>query len=72
MPGVEHVERLDESEDGIRGDADELERKGDELEERSNELDGEIGDVREEFERKQQSADVPGAQERNELTPDED
>jgi hypothetical protein len=62
---VEHVERQDEREDELRGDADELEKRGDELEQRAEELDGQIEDVREEFERKKQSSEVPGAQEQD-------
>ena len=57
------MERLDEREDEIRGDVDELEGKGDQLEQRGSEVDGQINETREEFERKQQSSEVPGAQE---------
>ena len=65
---MEHVERLDEHESELRGDVDELGRKGDELERRGDEVDGQIGDAREDFESKQQTSDVPGAQERTEVT----
>jgi TolA-binding protein len=60
---VEHVERLDEREKEIRGDTDDLDRQADELEQRGSEVDGEIDEAREEFARRQQSSDVPGAQE---------
>jgi chaperonin cofactor prefoldin len=60
---VEHVQRQDEREQEIRGDVDQLEERGDELEERAEELDDKIDATREEFQRKQQAEDVPGAQE---------
>jgi hypothetical protein len=64
---VEHLERQEEREKELRGDADQLEQQGDEMEQRSGEFEEQIGDVREEYERKQQSSDVPGAQEPDKL-----
>jgi len=49
----------------LRADADKLEQHGDQLEERGEELDQQIDDVREDFERKKDAEDVPGAQERD-------
>jgi TolA-binding protein len=60
---VEHVERQDEREAELRGDADQLEQRGDQLEEQGNELDEQIDGAREDFERKTHSGEVPGAQE---------
>jgi hypothetical protein len=65
---VEHVERQDEREREVRAVADQLEERGDEMGERSDELEHQVENVREEFRRKQQSEDVPGAQEPNELS----
>jgi hypothetical protein len=65
---VEHVERQEEREQELRDDADRLEQQGDEMQQRGEELEGQIGDVREEFERKQQSEDVPGALEPDAVT----
>jgi hypothetical protein len=59
---VEHEERQEEREAEIRSDADGLEQQGDEMESRGEELGRQIGEVREEWESKKQSADVPGAQ----------
>jgi hypothetical protein len=59
---VEHVERQDEREAELKSEVDELEKQGDELEQRGEELDQQIGEVSEEFQRKQQSPGVPGAQ----------
>jgi hypothetical protein len=53
---------VEESEQEIKKDLDELDDKGDQLDERSDEFEKEVGDAREDFESKQQSADVPGAQ----------
>lgn len=61
--GVEHEERLEERVQEIRSDADRAENQGDQMEQRRDELDQQVGNVREEFKRKQQSEDVPGAQE---------
>jgi hypothetical protein len=60
---VEHVERQDEREDELRADADELDKKGDELEQRGEELEQKVDEEREDWNRKQQSSDAPGAQE---------
>lgn len=60
--GVEHVERQNEREDEIAGDVEQLEHQGDELEEHGEDLDKQIDETREEWQRKQQSQDVPGAQ----------
>lgn len=65
--GVEHVERQEEREAELRADADELERKGDELEERGEEFEQRVGDVREDWEQKKGTGEVPGAQ-----APDDD
>ena len=62
---MEHVERQQERESELRADADKLEQQGDQLEERGDELDQQIDDVREDFERKKDAEDVPGAQERD-------
>jgi hypothetical protein len=59
---VEHVQRQDEREDELRQDADEIEQRGDELEEKSEQLGAQIDDVRDEYEQKKGSSDVPGAQ----------
>jgi hypothetical protein len=59
---VEHEERQDEREAELRRDADQLEQQGDELEQKGEQLDQQIDETREEFERKQQSSEVPGAQ----------
>lgn len=60
---MEHVERQDEREEELRADAGELEQRGDELEQRGEQVDEQIGEAREEFERKQQSSEAPGIQE---------
>jgi hypothetical protein len=59
---VEHVERPDEREQEIEHDLDELEQQGDQMDERTDELEKEVGDAREDFERKQHSPEAPGAQ----------
>lgn len=59
---VEHVERQNEREDEIRAEVDSLEQQGDELEERGQKLDEQIDSTREEWQQKQHSEDVPGAQ----------
>ena len=59
---MEHVERQDEREAELRGETDDLERQGDELEQEGERVDQQIDDVRDEFERKKESTDVPGAQ----------
>lgn len=59
---MEHVERQNEREREIRGQVDELEHQGDELEERNKQLDEQIDRTRAEWERAQQSDNVPGAQ----------
>lgn len=66
---MEHVERQDEREAELRADVDELEKKGDELEERGEQLEEQIGETREEFERKQGSPEVPGLQDDEPPTP---
>jgi hypothetical protein len=60
---VEHVERQEQREREIRDEADGLERAGDEMQQRGEEVDRQIGEVREEWQGKQRSEDVPGAQE---------
>jgi len=60
---VEHEERLEERVREIRGDADRAENQGDEMEQRGDDLEKQVDNVREEFQRKQQSEEVPGAQE---------
>jgi hypothetical protein len=60
---VEHVERQDEREQELRADADKLDEQGDALEERGDQLEQRVGEVRDEWEGKQHSEDVPGAQE---------
>lgn len=65
---MEHVERQDEREAELKADVDELEKKGDELEERGEKLEGQIGETREEFERKQGTSEVPGLQEEARMT----
>jgi hypothetical protein len=65
---VEHVERQEEREQELRADADRLEEQGDDMEQRSEDLERQVENVREEFKRKQQSEDVPGAQDPNDLT----
>jgi TolA-binding protein len=64
---VEHVERQEEREQELRAVADQLDERGDQMEERGDELGRKVENVREEFRRKQQAEDVPGAQEPNEL-----
>ena len=59
---MENVERQDQRERELEADVDELEDRGDELEDRGKRLDEQIDDVREEFERKKGSSEVPGAQ----------
>lgn len=59
---VEHEERQEEREQEIKGDADELERQGDELEERGDELEKRVERVREEFEDRKRSGDLPGGE----------
>jgi hypothetical protein len=59
---MENVKRQDEREDELRADADELEEQGDELEESREKLGQQVEAVREEFDRKKQASDVPGAQ----------
>jgi hypothetical protein len=66
---VEHVERQNEREAELKAEVDELEQKGDELEERGEQLDQQIGETREEFERKQRSPEVPGAVEQQDWQP---
>jgi F0F1-type ATP synthase membrane subunit b/b' len=59
---VENEERPDEREQEIKHDLDELEQQGDQMDERADELEKEVGDAREDFERKQHSPEAPGAQ----------
>jgi hypothetical protein len=59
---VEHVERQEERENQLRSDMDELDQTGDQLEQERERVDEQIGETREEWERKQNSEDVPGAQ----------
>ena len=65
---VVHVERQEEREHELRADADKLEQEGDDMQQRSDELEKQVENVREEFQRKQRSDDVPGAQEPEELS----
>jgi hypothetical protein len=65
---VEHVERQEEREQELRDDANQLEQEGDRMEGRSDDLGKKVENVREEFRRRQQSEDVPGAQEPDELS----
>ena len=60
---MEHVERQEERESEIKASADELDQQGDQLEQSGEELDQQISDTRDEWEQKQRSEDVPGAQE---------
>lgn len=64
---MEHVERQDEREAELKSDIDELDEKGDELEEHGKRLEQQIGETREEYERKQGSSDVPGLQEEEQM-----
>lgn len=59
---VEHVERQNEREDEIAGQVEQLDEQGDELEGRSEDLGEQIDETREEWQTKQRSDDVPGAQ----------
>ena len=59
---MEHLGRQDERERELSSEVDQLEDQGDELEQRGQDLDKEIDQAREEFERKKQSSEVPGAQ----------
>jgi hypothetical protein len=68
---VEHVERQEERERELRGDAEQLENQGDEMEEKSERLDEQIDDVREEWERKRESSEAPGAPPREDSGDDE-
>lgn len=65
---MEHVERLDERENELRSEVDGLDKQGDELEQRGEQVDEQINEAREDFERKRQSPDTPGAQETEGLT----
>ena len=56
------MERFDEQEREVRSEVDDLEHKGDELEQQGHEVDEKIAETREEFDRKKQSSEVPGAQ----------
>jgi hypothetical protein len=60
---VEHVERQEERERDIAADADELEGTADEMEQHGEQLEEQIGELREDWENKQRSEEVPGAQE---------
>jgi chromosome segregation ATPase len=59
---VEHVERQEQREAELRAEADDLEDRGNDLEKDRDRLEKRIGEVREEFERKKESPEVPGAQ----------
>jgi hypothetical protein len=58
---VEH-EQPEQEHDQAQKQADELEAKADELEQRKDEFGAEVKDVKEDWEQKQQSPEVPGAQ----------
>ena len=58
---MEHVERFEEQRQEIKGDLDDLEKKGDEMDERTDELEAGTDEVAEDFEAKRSSSDVPGA-----------
>jgi molecular chaperone GrpE (heat shock protein) len=60
---VEHVERQDEREQELKSEVDDLEQRADDLEDDGQRLDEKVDAVREEFERRKQSSEVPGAQE---------
>ena len=60
---MEHVERQEEREQEIRSDLDDLESQSDELERSADGLSEQTKEAREDFERKQGSADAPGIQE---------
>jgi hypothetical protein len=51
-----------EQEEEIRADADRLEEQGERMQEGTEELQKHVDDAREDFEAKQRSDDVPGAQ----------
>lgn len=59
---MEHHERQHEREAELRSDADELDEQGEALEQRGEELEQKVGEAREDWERKQDAGDVPGAQ----------
>ena len=59
---MEHVERQEEREQDLKDDLDQLEEQGDQLEKRKDEFGEKVGDVREEFESKQDSPEAPGLQ----------
>lgn len=54
-----------------RQQADELEGKADELDERKDEFGEQVEDLKQDWEQKQQAADVPGAQEEGGADPGE-
>jgi hypothetical protein len=59
---VEHLERQEEREREIGRQTDELDEQGERMDKGTDELQQRVDDVREDFERKRQSEDVPGAQ----------
>ena len=59
---VENVDRQEQRERELEADIDELEERGDQLEERGKRLEEQVDAVREEFQRKKDSSEVPGAQ----------
>jgi predicted nuclease with TOPRIM domain len=59
---VEHVERQEERERELSGELDELDDRGDKLENEGDRLDDKVDAVREEFQRRKDSPEVPGAQ----------
>jgi len=59
---VEHQERPDDPAQEIKADLDELDEQGEQMDEGTDELQRKTDDVSEEFERKRDSSDVPGAQ----------
>jgi chromosome segregation ATPase len=67
---VEHHRQQDEREAELRSDVDELDEQGDALEQRGEEFERKVGEVREEWERKQDAGDVPGAQKTGDGAPE--
>ena len=65
---MEHVDRQEDREREIEAVTDQLEDRGDQMEQRSDDLGRKVENVREEFKRKQQADDVPGAQKPDQLS----
>jgi hypothetical protein len=53
---------VEDPEQEIKSDLDKLDQKAEQMDERTDEFEQQVGDAREDFESKQQSTDVPGAQ----------